>query len=356
VLAGRDELISRFLAALDRELQTLESPTLDTVFLGGGTPTHLSDHQLAGLFDCLYSRIQLADGAELTIEANPEDINETKLRNLRELNVNRISLGVQSFLPKKLRLLERGHDSGHAKQTIALAASYIPNVSIDLIFAAPEETIDDWRQDLETAVSLPIRHLSTYQLTIEKGTSFYSRYIKGDLTRIREDDELAMYQLSRAISAVVGMEHYEISNFAQHGSRCRHNLAYWQGDNWFAVGPGAARFYRGRREVNHRSTTEYIKRSEQGLSVVAESESISPDQFAGELAAFGVRLVEGIDLEIALAGTGVDVRASRGKVIERLVSGGWIVDDGRRIQLTERGLLFADSVASELLEPIRKGV
>ncbi len=349
IVANRDDLVERVLTAIDHELQSLELPRIETLFVGGGTPTHLTVIQLQRLIQILTQRLQFDEAAEFSVEANPEDITPEKLAVLVNSGVNRLSLGVQSFNSAKLQTLERGHSGEDAARAIELAASFVPNVSLDLIFAAPGENARVWREDLGTALSLPIKHLSTYMLTFEKGTSFWNRREKGLLHGAGEDIELQMYEAAREMIQASAMDHYEISNFAQPGFRCRHNLAYWRGQSWYAVGPGAARFVAGRREVNHRSTTTYLKRSEANLSLVAESEAISQEQFGRELAAFGVRLIDGIDTQQTLTQTGVDIRSLCEPVIQRMVASQLLFDDGQRLRLSERGILFADTVAAEFL-------
>lgn len=354
VVANRDDLIDRFLGAIDRELEGIvrragEPPRLRTLFVGGGTPTHLPPQALRRLLHLLRRRFQLDDSAEWSVEANPEDISRQTLSLLAEAGVNRISLGVQSFNDHKLAVLQRSHCGASAESVIRAAAEAIGNVSIDLIFAAPGETLDDWRRDLETALRLPITHVSTYALTFEKGTTFWNRKLRGDLLAVDESSELEMYDLAREALADNGFEHYEISNFAKPGRRCRHNLAYWQGKHWYAAGPGAAAFLSGCRTVNHRSTTTYLKRIEAGQSAIAESEPISGEQSAREAAAFGVRMIEGVDLDRIAAASGIDLVSLLDKPLRRLQAMGLIDRQGGAIKLTGRGIHFADTVAAELL-------
>ncbi len=349
VVADRDDLAVPFLDALQAELAQLGGPRpVDTLFIGGGTPTHLPPAELDRLFDLLDHWLPVA-GGEVTAEANPEDITPALLEHLHRRGVNRLSLGVQSFSASKLKHLQRGHDGRIARTAIERAAAVIGNVSIDLIFAAPDESPAAWRADLHEAVASPISHLSTYALTYEKGTQFWSRRLRGDLNASSEDDELQMYQDARKIAAAAGLEQYEISNFARAGYRCRHNLAYWQGRGWYAFGPGAARFVDGRREVNHRSPTTYIRRMLAGQSPTADSEAISRVQWACERAAFGVRMIEGVDFQVIRDEAGVDVAELRREGIARCVAQGWLNVHGTRHQLTEAGILMADSVAAELL-------
>ena len=354
VVADRDDLMQRYLAAVDHELEVIAEkrqgvPIIDTLFVGGGTPTHLPDALLERFLQSLRRRFELADDFEWTMEANPEDITADKLAMMSNFGVNRVSLGVQSFQDRKLAVLERSHSGQSAEVIVQQVAERIPNVSIDLIFAAPGETISNWARDLRTATALPITHVSTYSLTYEKGTSFWTRRRRGDLSAVDESVEITMYDLSRRVLAEAGLTHYEISNFAKPGFRCRHNLAYWRGDGWFAAGPGAAAFIDGVRATNHRSTTTYLKRIENGDSAIAESETISAVEAAREGAAFGVRMIDGIDLQQLQSRTGIAIETLYARQLAELQSQGLIDRHGHQIKLTPRGIHFADTVASELL-------
>lgn len=351
VLTGRDEAYAdSYLEALKRELMTLESPReIDTLFIGGGTPTHLAPAWIESLLELVGRWLHLKSGGEFAIEANPSDIDSDRLRVLSAGGVNRISLGVQSFRAEKLRVLERDHSPGEAMAAVHAAAAAIGNVSLDLIFAAPGETVAQFAEDLRTATALPIDHLSTYGLTFEKGTAFWSRLLSGQLDRLEEDEELAMYRTAIEIAQSAGLEHYEVSNFAKPGKRCRHNLAYWEGRGWYAFGPGAARFVGGRREVNHRSPTTYIRRLLEGRSATAESDPIDRETWARERVAFGLRMIEGIDLQVIAAETGFGVEQQFAAVIERFCDGGFLAREGNRLKLTERGLVLSDPIVSEFL-------
>lgn len=351
VVSDRDDLIERYLRAIDQELaRTVENfPPIDTLFIGGGTPTHLPVDALDRFLSRLADRFDLTGVREWSVEANPEDITDEKLSLLSVHGVNRISLGVQSFQNSKLTTLERGHRGDEAQQIVRQVAEHLDNVSIDLIFAAPGESLTNWRADLELACSLPIQHASTYALTFEKGTSFWTRKSRGDLVSLPEDDEIGMYDLAREMLGEAGLEHYEISSFGAPNKRCRHNLAYWRGDGWYAAGPGAAGFLGLNRTVNHRSTTTYLKRVEAGESPIAECETITREQWAREKAAFGVRMIDGVDLDEIRDDTGIDIEALCGDEINRLISLEMITRSASHIRLTPNGLHFADTVAAAFL-------
>lgn len=350
VLAGRDDLADRFLEALRWELSRLEQPqTVDTLFIGGGTPTHLPPAWLERLLQLLADWLPLADDGEFSVEANPGDIDRPRLERLRAAGVNRISLGVQSFAADKLRILQRDHDEAQARTAVELAAETLGNVSIDLIFAAPEETLEAWQRDLAIAAELPITHLSTYALTFEKGTEFWTRRARGGLRQADEDLELQMYQYARQAGAAAGLAQYEISNFARPGRQCRHNLGYWRGRPWYGFGPGATGFLAGQRRTNHRSPTTYIRRCLDGSDPAQECETITVEQWAYERAAFGVRMIEGVDLEAIRLDTEVDLRKTRSQEIADCRRWGLVRLEGEHLQLTEKGIAVADTVSAALL-------
>lgn len=352
VVADRDDLMDRYLNAIDRELSIQQAempgpPPLDTIFIGGGTPTHFDLDRLDQFLSLIRRRFDLNDESEWTMEANPEDISDQKLELMAAHGVNRVSLGVQSFNDSKLKTLERSHRGETAAEVVHQVAAVIPNVSLDLIFAAPEETVEDWNRDLKIAMGLPVRHLSTYALTFEKGTAFWTRRQRGALNDADESDELQMYDDARDVLASAGLEHYEISSFARPSARCRHNMAYWRGDGWYAAGPGAAAFVDGQRTLNHRSTTTYLKRMEDNQSPVAETETIDSEQAAREKAGFGVRMIDGVDLDEIRQATGIDLQSLCATELSQLEQQSMIRRSGGHIQLTTQGIHFADTVAAE---------
>jgi oxygen-independent coproporphyrinogen III oxidase len=353
VIAGRRDLHDRLLAALDRELASATdglAPPLDTIFIGGGTPTELSDDRLEQLLKSLGRRFRIATDAEITMEVNPENVSVVRARRWSQMGINRISLGVQSFRDEKLHVLQRGHSGVAAIAAVQTVAGVIPNVSIDLIFAAPGESIAHWQSDLLQAMSLPIKHLSTYALTFEKGTTFWNRREVGGLTASLEEDELAMYQLTRQMTRDRGWHHYEVSSFERDGHACRHNQAYWKGQGWYAVGPGAARFVNGSRDLNHRSPTTYLQRCESGQDPTTEREPLSTLQYIQERLAFGIRMIDGIDIDKIMGEVGIDVWPIAQAAIEVAIRDGNVDWTPPILKLTHRGVLFADTVAAQFLE------
>ena len=353
LIAGRDERIEDYLRALRVELETVPlAAPLDTLFFGGGTPTHLPLRQLERLWTAVLERVALQSDAEVCFEANPSDLlDDEKLKLLSSLGVNRVSLGVQSLQPRKLRLLERDHDAATVTQVVERARGLFRSLSIDLIFATPEETLSDWLADLSQALALPIDHLSTYSLTIEKGTRFWNRWRAGFLQRAEEDLEAMLYEAT--IDQVVsrGWEHYEVSNFARPEHRSRHNEVYWTDRGYYAVGPGAARFVDGVRSVNHRSTFTWLRRLAEGTSPVEEQETIDAEQRARDRFVFGLRRLEGIDLREFQRVTGIEASQLAPRAWDRCLEQGWLeITDSSRLRLTRAGLLISDSLWGDFLQ------
>ncbi|MEZ6065300.1 MAG: radical SAM family heme chaperone HemW [Planctomycetaceae bacterium] len=283
LVAGRDDLVPRYLAALERELATLGGPwEIDTLFIGGGTPTHLPPASLASLLTLLQERFQLSEQAEFSIEANPSGLSDEHLNILAAHGVNRVSLGVQSLSQQHLLTLERDHTPAEALSVIDRVRGHIENVAVDLIFGVPEQSLNEWSQTLRQTIDRGVNHVSTYGLTIEKGTTFWSRREQGTLLPVDEELEREMYQLAMELLPAAGFTHYELSNFAQPGRECRHNQTYWRGDAYYGVGPGAASYLNGVRRLNHRSVFTWLKRVEEGASPVADSETLSGEARARE--------------------------------------------------------------------------
>jgi oxygen-independent coproporphyrinogen-3 oxidase len=345
LVAGRDDLVAAYLEALDVELAALAQPReVETLFFGGGTPTHLAADELARLFTIVRRWLPLAVGGEFSVEANPRDMDDARADVLAAAGVTRVSLGAQSFNQRKLALLERDHDAEQIVAAARRARRFASSLALDLIFGAPGESLDDWRRDVEGALALQPDHISTYGLTFEKGTAFWSRLRKHELVPVEEEVERQMYELAIDMLTAAGYEHYEVSNFARSGHRCRHNENYWLGGPFFAAGPGAARFLGGRRETNHRSTTTYIRRVLAGQSPVAESEALPPEDAARERLVFALRRLEGIDTREFASATGYSPEQLGGPALVQLLELGLLELAGPRLRLTRRGLLVSDAI------------
>lgn len=353
-VAGQDELADRYLDALDREMGSLlTGPTeVQTIFVGGGTPTYIAPDQLERFLGRVVHWFPPTQGQEFTVESNPNTLSADKVRILADHGVNRVSLGAQSFHPHLLTRLERNHDPASVYRAIDLLKPRIENLSIDLIFGVPGQTLDEWRYDLKAALGLPIEHLSSYGLTYEKGTPLWKQRRLGIVEPVAEETEAAMFEHLLDTTSAGGLAHYEVSNFSRLGSldrRCQHNGAYWANAPYFGFGTGAAAFVEGKRTLNLRPLVTYIETVERGESPIYQSESLDPEPRARETAILNLRRAEGIELELFHQQTGFDFRELAGRALAEFVGMGLMIDTGSTVRLTRPGFLLADGLFSRIV-------
>jgi oxygen-independent coproporphyrinogen-3 oxidase len=336
--------------AIAAELSKLQAPRpVETLFLGGGTPSILPEALMDRMCDELARWLPLAKDGEWSIEANPLDVQDDYCRHLCRRGMNRISIGGQSFQSHKLRQLERDHSGADLLASIECAMRHFDSVSIDLIFASPGESRSDWCSDLEMAIASGVPHISTYGLTYEKGASFWSKEKKGVLVRLSEDEELALYEEAIDRLTTAGYEHYEVSNFAKPGHRCRHNETYWNGGSWWAFGPSAARYVAGVRSVNHRGTLEYLRRIRNGFSPVDEMEILNEEQSIRDRFVFGMRRLQGVNWATLRNEASAQVADSIEASLQKHIQAGWVTREGDIVRLTHQGLLISDGLWKEYL-------
>lgn len=353
-VAGQDEWADRYLDALDHEMKMIlgKPRPVETIFVGGGTPTYLSAEQLEVFLSRLTSWHPVLPTTEFTVESNPNTLTPEKVNLLADFGVNRVSLGAQSFKPQLLQQLERNHEPASVGRAMESLRRRIDNVSIDLIFGIPGETMEDWRHDLDSALDLEPSHLSAYGLTYEKGTPLWKQRKLGIVQPIDEDREAAMYEHLLERTAARGYEQYEISNFARRGSvdrRCRHNGVYWANEPYFGFGTGAAAYLDGARTLNLRPLVHYMETVENGESPICQSETLDPDARARETAVLQLRRLEGITRTSFEVQTGISIDRLAGEEIRRWVEMELLVDDGASIRLSTRGLLLADGILARIV-------
>lgn len=328
---------------------------VETVFFGGGTPSLFAPSSIERILEGVRDLWRLAEGVEITLEANPGTVDESKLRGFRAAGVNRISFGVQSFRERHLQTLGRIHSADQAIEVLGLAQrAGFDNVNLDLMFALPDQDFDEWCADLDRACALGTTHISAYNLTYEEGTAFFQWRAQQRLIPLDEDVEFRLFLETRRRLEASGFKAYEISNFAKPGAECRHNLNYWRGGDYLGVGAGAHSFVRtpsyrwGRRAANHRSPVGYLQAIQRGGEAEASSEILDRDRAAGEFVFLGLRCADG--LSVSEFSTRYD--ASFGEMfaaVERFLSDGLLVLEANRVRLTPAGLLVADSLFAEFL-------
>ena len=331
---------------MELERYAIDEP-LETIYIGGGSPTCLSSDLLTKLVISLVS--QYKEVQELTIECNPAQADEGLFKQLRALGVDRLSVGAQSFDAKALQTLGRIHQPQQIAQAVQMArAAGFENIGLDLIFGIPGSTVDTWRCSLETAASLGVQHISAYSLTIEKGTLFDRAVKEGTLSMVDEPTDRAMYETAHQVLNDAGFFQYEISNFAIPGFECRHNLRYWKNLPVVGIGPAAAGWYKGQRTTNIPNIAAYIEKIENHQYAYAEEHSPTSEQIACETAVLGLRMIEGIDLCQYEKQTGFDLIMLFGHAIKQHCASGLLeCTAGNHCRLTEKGLSYADTVASD---------
>jgi oxygen-independent coproporphyrinogen-3 oxidase len=324
--------------------------SLATVFVGGGTPSLFAPQtigRILGRARELWAPLP-GDRVEVTLEANPGTVDHAKLAGFAACGVSRLSIGVQSFQPRHLRQLGRIHGRAEAVRAAEMArAAGVPEVSVDLMFAVPGQTLAEWEDDLGTALGLGVDHVSAYSLTYEDGTAFGNLRRRGLLRPVAEEIEVAMFVRARDLLEGAGYRQYEISNYARPGRECRHNLNYWQGGEYLGVGAGAHSFSRtgeaGRRWSNERSPGRYMTRIGSDGQARAFEEGLTPRQARGEFVFLGLRCRDGFEESTFTGRFGTDFLSAFPHAAE-LRRDGWLEADAGRWRLTDRGLLIADSL------------
>ena len=341
-----------YLEALRSEI--LHSPwrshPVRTVFLGGGTPSELTVEELEVLVETLQQTFHILPETEWSIECNPGTVTLSFFRRIRELGFNRVSLGVQSFHDSHLEQLGRAHDSRQAREAYGWGRQAgFDNVNLDLIFALPDQTHQEWHQDLDTAISLAPDHLSLYQLTIEAGTEFGRLHEKGQLPLADDDLSAEMYEWTMDRAEASGYRQYEISNFAKPSRQCLHNWIYWRNQPYLGLGVSAASFIGGRRWSNTGKLSEYHRTAMNGRVTPALVERLPPEQAAGEEIMLALRTEEGFWLSQVSNRYRLDLTSHYHESLDFLGLQGLISRQKDHIQLTRRGKLLANEVCVRFL-------
>jgi oxygen-independent coproporphyrinogen-3 oxidase len=344
-LTRKNDFISALLKEIAARKDYLEGEAVETVYFGGGTPSLLDIPEIDRLVETLQAGFSVAPGAEITLEANPDDITTARLRAWRATGINRLSIGVQSFFEEDLRWMNRAHSASQAMDCIRLAREEgFDNLSIDLIYGGPTLPDSHWRENVERAVALGVTHLSCYALTVEPKTALDTFIRRHQVADVSPEDQARQFLLLMDWMAAAGYEHYEISNFALPGHRSRHNSAYWQGKKYLGLGPSAHSYNGVSREWNIANNARYI--AEPGL--VAEKEVLTAVQQLNEFIMIALRTVEGIDLRLMAERFGAGPAEDLRKRAEKYIAGTKLRLVKESLQLTREGKLLADGIAADL--------
>lgn len=349
----RSDLRQRYIHALCRELADrkdyLNGETIDTIYLGGGTPSQLMEEDFRQIFATIYQHYTVNDNPEITLEANPDDLNPSYVKMLSSLPFNRISMGIQTFDENTLRLLKRRHTAQTAVDAIKICRDGgFQNISIDLIYGLPGETVERWEKDLKTALSLNVEHISAYHLTYEKGTSIYSMLQKKQIKEVDEELSVRFFSLLIETLKKEGYEHYEISNFCKPGMYSRHNTSYWKGIPYLGCGPSAHSFDGFTREWNIASIKEYMEGVESGKRCY-ETEERDKATAYNEFIITTIRTMWGASLSRLKNEFGTELWEYCNQMAAPYLATHKLEIHEDSLRLTQEGIFISDSIMSDLL-------
>lgn len=344
----QSELVKAIATELKLQADYLGKEKVQTIYFGGGTPSLLNNNELAYLLEVIRSKFQVDASSEITLEANPDDLTPSKLHEIAQAGVNRLSIGIQSFHPDILTFLNRAHDSVAAVTSFQEARKAgFKNITIDLIYAIPGETIEQWKEDIRKALELNPDHVSCYSLTIEEKTVFGKRFSTGKL-KATEDDvaathlEILMEELEQA-----GYEHYEVSNFSKPGFRSKHNSNYWNQVKYLGVGPSAHSYDGHSRQFNISNNHLYLKSIQKGV-VPFEREQLSKENRINEYILTSLRTSWGTNLKKMKDDFGFDMLRENRVYLSTIIGNGWAILESDVLRLTRKGKLLADKISSDL--------
>ena len=341
-------MVAALCMEIERRVDYLPDEPIETIYFGGGTPSILNDEELAEIFATLQKHFTISPEAEITLEANPDDLSEVRLKTLKDSPVNRLSIGVQSFFQEDLVYMNRAHDAQEAERSIQLAQDFsFQNLSIDLIYGAPTTTDEHWAANVDKLIRWKIPHLSCYALTVEPGTALDHFIKKG--TALPVDEAKAARQFTYLMNTLeaAGYEHYEISNFCLPGQHARHNTNYWRGVPYLGIGPSAHSFDGPSRQWNVANNAKYLK-GIANQTIVFEKEILSPADQHNEYIMTALRTKWGVDLSFLEERWGLPIAEEFAKGMAAVVDRGEAERNGTTYRLTKQGRLLADGIAAGL--------
>lgn len=340
-----------FLEALERELvlrsDAFKKELVETIYLGGGTPSILEVEEIEHILHTVRNNYAVVDHPEITLEANPDDLSDEKIKALAQTSVNRLSIGVQSFGEKELQMMNRAHSAKEVQQCLKTATHYFDNITIDLMYGIPGLTAKEWEQNLQQALDFGINHISSYALTVEEGTALHHFIEKGSYPALDENLAAAHFDILIATLAQAGFDHYEISNFGKPNYYSKHNTSYWLGKPYLGFGPSAHSYQGTTRSWNVANNAKYIKGLASG-ELPATKEVLSTKDVYNELLMTGLRTIWGVSLERIAQEFGQEKLAELYEQIQPFVAQGTLLVEENQLKTTQKGKFLADGIASEL--------
>jgi oxygen-independent coproporphyrinogen-3 oxidase len=346
-LKKKDELISCLVKEIKLRKNELNNQVVETIYFGGGTPSVLNTEEIQLLIDAVYKNHKVIENPEITLEANPDDLSEEKIVELSRSPINRLSIGVQSFFEKDLKLMNRAHNSTEARKSLSAAIRHFDNISVDLIYGIPGLTNQQWKQNIQTVLDLGIPHISSYALTVEPKTALETLIKNGKIENVDDDKaQEQFYILTKALDKV-DFVHYELSNFGKEGFFSKNNTAYWLGKFYIGIGPSAHSFNGKQRSWNVRNNTKYIKDIQQNKLPV-EREILTKTDGYNEYVMTGLRTIWGVSIEKISSDFGDNYVAYLKSESEKYIQQKLLYFNGGILKTTKKGKFLVDGIASDL--------
>lgn len=347
-LSKKDALLLALQKEIGLRQNYLNSESVSTIYFGGGTPSTMLANEIGAVLNAIYSNFQIDENCEITLEANPDDLSATYLSEIRKWGVNRLSIGVQSFDDKQLKIINRRHSASAALEAIKNAQlAGFENISIDLIYGLPEQNFDSWRAQVHQALELDVQHISAYGLTYEEGTLLWGQIKKGKIRPADDETMIEMYKYLVDECGKYGFEQYEISNFAKNGLRSKHNSAYWKEQTYLGIGPAAHSYNGNSRQWNIASVSRYCEMLDNN-EIFFEKEVLSTQEKYNDFVMVSLRTMEGINLELLESNFGSEYFDHCMRSAQAALTNKKLIIENNYLRLTSEGVVVSDSILVEL--------
>jgi oxygen-independent coproporphyrinogen-3 oxidase len=346
-LKNKNEMILSLVKEIEIRKDELQNEIIETIYFGGGTPSVLSVDEIQTLIDAVYKNHNIIESPEITLEANPDDLSKEKIIELSKSPINRLSIGVQSFFEKDLKLMNRAHSSVEAKNSLSAAIDYFDNISVDLIYGIPDCTNEEWRENIQTALGFGVSHISSYALTVEPKTALETLIAKGKIKNVDEEKAQEQFYILIEELAKANFVHYELSNFGKEGFFSQNNSSYWLGKPYIGIGPSAHSFNGKERSWNFKNNTKYIKAIRENILPI-EREILTEIDGYNEYIMTGLRTIWGVSFSKIKNDFGVKYITYLEKNSQKYIDKGLLYIENEILKTTQKGKFLSDGIASDL--------
>jgi oxygen-independent coproporphyrinogen-3 oxidase len=346
-LKKKEDMILSLIKEIELRKNELGNTIIETIYFGGGTPSVLNTEEIKDLINAVYTNFHVIEDPEITLEANPDDLSEEKIITLSQSPINRLSIGIQSFFEKDLKLMNRAHNSKEAKDSLSLATKYFSNISLDLIYGIPDCTNEEWRENIQTALSFGIPHISSYALIIEPRTALETLIAKGKIKNVDDVKTQEQFHILIEELEIAGFINYELSSFGKEGFFSKNNSSYWLGIPYLGIGPSAHSFNGKQRSWNVKNNTKYIKSIQENILPI-ERETLSAKDRYNEYVMTGLRTIWGVSLDKIKNNFGEKYLIYLENQCKKHIEEELLFIENRVLKTREKGKFLVDGIASDL--------